>query len=88
MSPLSAAFGRRWMVFLDQPGYNGDHMAYIGQRNAWHCLLRNAFRFNKIALGAMSLMCLLPRYIIFTLGETVVGVAMLPLLLGLGLVEN
>ena len=49
--------------------------------------LGNAFRFNRIALGAMSLMCVLPRYIIFTLGETgVVGVAMLPLLLGLGLV--
>ena len=52
-------------------------MVYLGQ----------SFRLNKVALGAMMLMCLLPRYIIFTLGETgVVGVAMIPLLIGLSLI--
>ena len=52
-------------------------MVYLGQ----------SFRLNKVALGAMMLMCLLPRYIVFTLGETgVVGVAMIPLLIGLSLI--
>ena len=69
-------------------GNNGHDVAYVGQNNAWHGLFGTiAFRLNKIALGAMMLMCLLPRYIIFTLGETgVVGVAMMPLLVGLGLI--
>ena len=49
--------------------------------------LGRAFRLNRLALGAMATMCLLPRYIVFTLGETgVVGVAMLPLLVGLSLI--
>ena len=52
-------------------------LVYLGQ----------AFRLNKIALGAMALMCLVPRYIVFTLGETgVVGVAIVPLLVGLSLI--
>ena len=54
-------------------------LVYLGQ----------AFRLNGLALGAMATMCLLPRYIVFTLGETgVVGVAMLPLLVGLSLIVH
>ena len=49
--------------------------------------LGQSFQLNRVALGAMMLMCLLPRYIIFTLGETgVVGVAMIPLLIGLSMI--
>ena len=44
-------------------------------------------RLNRVALGAMAMMVLAPRYIVFTLGETgVVGVAMLPMIVGLALV--
>lgn len=52
-------------------------MAYLG----------STLRLNRVALGAMAMMVLVPRYIVFTLGETgVVGVAMLPMILGLALV--
>jgi len=39
---------------------------------------------NKLALGAMGLVCVVSRYMVFTLGETgTVGVACLPLIWGL-----
>ena len=51
-------------------------MMYLGQ----------SFRLNKVALGAMMIMCLL-EYTIYIGGAGVVGVAMIPLLIGLSLVQ-
>jgi len=46
--------------------------------------LGRALGFHKLAMGGMALMYVVPRYFVFTLGETgVVGVAALPLIMGL-----
>ncbi len=85
LSPLSACVWAMLDSFL------GPALATTG--TAWivlvslitgMLLLGRALELNKVAMGSMALMMLLPRYVLFTLGETgVVGVAALPLLLGL-----
>ena len=79
LSPLSALMWSIFDVFLG-PAWATTVTTWLSLVSTMIGLvyLGQAFRLNRVALGAMALMCLLPRYIVFTLGETgVVGVAML-----------
>ncbi len=85
LSPLSACVWGVLDTFVG-PGLATTWTAWIVLASliTGMLLLGRALEFNRLAMGSMALMMLLPRYVLFTLGETgVVGVAALPLLLGL-----